>query len=217
MKILLMEDDAVLSDIILDYLQEFFEVDYAYDGDEVYDALKQNKYDLFIFDINVPGKNGLALLQELRSFSNATPTIFITAYRDTDYLKKAFDVGAHDYIKKPFELDELKARILNTKRLFNIDFTNLIQISQDISFSQSTKELIKKDKKLSLGNKDVMILSYFLQHPKRVISSEELTQNVWDFDTIPSDATLRSHIRTLRELIGKERINTVRGEGYMYE
>lgn len=217
MKILLMEDDAVLSDIILDYLQEFFEVDYAYDSHEVYDALENNKYDLFIFDINVPGKNGIELLEELRSYSNNTPTIFITAYTDTDYLKKAFDIGAHDYIRKPFELDELKARVLNTKRLFNIDSTSLITISKDISFSQSTKELIKKDKKLSLGNKDALILSYFLQHQKRLISSEELIQNIWDFDTIPSDATLRSHIRTLRELIGKERINTVRGEGYIYE
>jgi len=217
MKILLMEDDAVLSDIILDYLQEFWDVDYAYDSNEVYDALEKSKYDLFIFDINVPGKNGLELLEELRSFSDNTPTIFITAYTDTDYLKKAFDIGAHDYIKKPFELEELNARVLNTKRLFNIDATSVIVISKDISFSKSTKELIKKGKKLSLGNKDTLMLSYFLQHSKRLISSEELTQNVWDFDTIPSDATLRSHIRTLRELIGKERITTVRGEGYIYE
>ena len=217
MKILLMEDDAVLSDIILDYLQEFWDVDYAYDSNEVYDTLEKNKYDLFIFDINVPGKNGLELLEELRSFSDNTPTIFITAYTDTDYLKKAFDIGAHDYIKKPFELEELNARVLNTKRLFNIDATSVIVISKDISFSKSTKELIKKGKKLSLGNKDTLMLSYFLQHSKRLISSEELTQNVWDFDTIPSDATLRSHIGTLRELIGKERITTVRGEGYIYE
>ena len=212
-----MEDDAVLSDIILDYLQEFWEVDYAYDSNEVYEALETDKYDLFIFDINVPGKNGLELLEELRSFSDNTPTIFITAYTDTDYLKKAFDIGAHDYIKKPFELDELKARVLNTKRLFKIEVTSLIIISEDISFSKSSKELIKKGEKLSLGNKDTLMLSYFLQHSKRLISSEELTQNVWDFDSIPSDATLRSHIRTLRELIGKERISTVRGEGYIYE
>lgn len=153
----------------------------------------------------------------MRLYSDNTPTIFITAYTDTDYLKKAFDIGAHDYIKKPFELDELNARILNTKRLFNIDSSSLINISKDITFSQETKELIKKDKKISLGNKGTLLLSYFLQHQKRLISSEELTQNIWNFDTIPSDATLRSHIRTLRELIGKERISTVRGEGYIYE
>ena len=217
MKILLMEDDPVLSDIILDYLQESWDVDYAYDSDEVYEALEKRKYDLFIFDINVPGKNGLELLQELRSYSDNTPTIFITAYTDTDYLKKAFNIGAHDYIKKPFELDELNARILNTKRLFNIDSASLITISKEVSFSQKTKELIKKEGKISLGNIDSLLLTYFLQNQKRLISTEELTQNIWDFDTIPSDATLRSHIRTLRELIGKEKISTVRGAGYIYE
>lgn len=212
-----MEDDAVLSDIILDYLQEFWNVDYAYDANEVYEALEKNKYDLFIFDINVPGQNGLELLEELRSFSDNTPTIFITAYTNTDYLKKAFEIGAHDYIKKPFELDELNARIRNTKRLFNIDSSTLLNISQEIQFSSATKELIKKDKKISLGAKDALLLAYFLQHPKRLINTEELTQNIWSFDAIPSDATLRSHIRTLRELIGKEKISTVRGEGYIYE
>jgi len=212
-----MEDDAVLSDIILDFLQESWDVDYAYDSQEVYERLEKSKYDLFIFDINVPGKNGLELLQELRSFSDNTPTIFITAYTDTDYLKKAFDIGAHDYIKKPFELEELNARILNTKRIFNIDSEKTIQISANISFSPITKELIKEGKKISLGNKDTLLLSYFLQHKSRLISSEELIQNIWDFDSMPSDATLRSHIRTIRELIGKEYISTVRGEGYIYE
>lgn len=212
-----MEDDAVLSDIILEYLQEFWHVDYAYDSTEVYEALEKQKYDLFLFDINVPGKNGLELLQELRSFSDNTPTIFITAYTDTDYLTKAFDIGAHDYIKKPFELDELNARILNTKRIYNIDASSLISISQNIQFSPTTKELIIQGKKSSLGAKDALILAYFLKNPKRLISTEELTQNIWSFDTIPSDATLRSHIRTLRELIGKEHITTVRGEGYIYE
>ena len=212
-----MEDDPVLSDILLDFLQESWEVDYAYDAKEVYDRLERTKYDLFIFDINVPGQNGLELLQELRSFSDNTPAIFITAYTDTDYLKKAFDIGAHDYIKKPFELEELNARIINTKRIFNIDSNKSIMISPTISFSQVTKELTKDNQKISLGTKDTLILAYFLQHTKRLISSEELSQNIWDFDSIPSDATLRSHIRTIRELIGKEKITTVRGAGYIYE
>ena len=212
-----MEDDAVLSDILLDFIGESWEVDYAYDSKEVYAHLETKKYDLFIFDINVPGKNGLALLEELRSFSDKTPAIFITAYTDNDYLKKAFEVGAHDYIKKPFELDELHARILNTKRLFNIDSKKNIEISKDILFSAHTKEIIKQNKKISLGAKDTLLLSYMIINKKRLISSEELVQNVWDFDSIPSDATLRSHIRTLRELIGKDKIKTIRGEGYIYE
>jgi DNA-binding response OmpR family regulator len=84
MKILLMEDDAVLSDILLDYLGESFEIDYAYDSNAVYTKLENSKYDIFIFDINVPGKNGLELLKELREFNDTTPAIIITAYTDTD-------------------------------------------------------------------------------------------------------------------------------------
>ena len=217
MNILLMEDDAVLSDILLDFLRESYNVDYAFNSDEVYEHLETRKYDLFIFDINVTGKDGLELLEELRSYNDTTPTIFITAYTDTAYLKKAFDLGAHDYIKKPFELEELNVRIENTKRLFNIDATKGINISQNISFCKELKEVTKDGVKLSLGAKDTLLLSYFLQNPKRVLSSEELTQNVWDYDSMPSDATLRSHIRTLRDIIGKEKISTVRGAGYIYE
>ena len=217
MNILLMEDDAVLSEILLDFLRESWNVDYAFDSDEVYKHLDSKKYDLFIFDINVAGKNGLELLQELREFSDNTPTIFITAYTDTNYIKKAFELGAHDYVKKPFELEELSARIENTKRLFNINVTKIINISPSITFSILSKEITKDNLKISLGNKDTLLLSYFLNNQKRLISSEELAQNVWDYNSIPSDATLRSHIRTIREIIGKDKITTVRGMGYIYE
>ena len=217
MNILLMEDDAVLSDILLDFLKESWSVDYAYDSKAVLQHLESKKYDLFIFDINVTGKNGLELLEELRSYNDTTPTIFITAYTDNAYLKRAFDLGAHDYIKKPFELEELNARIENTKRLFNIDIQNEITISSTIKFSPALKEIKKDGKKFSIGAKDSLLLSYFLNNKKRLISTEELTQNVWDFDSLPSDATLRSHIRTIRDIIGKEMISTIRGEGYIYE
>ncbi|MDF1883457.1 response regulator transcription factor, partial [Sulfurimonas sp. SAG-AH-194-C21] len=175
------------------------------------------KYDLFIFDINVTGKNGLDLLEELRSYRDTTPAIFITAYTDTAYLQRAFDLGAHDYIKKPFELEELHARILNTKRLFNIDTNTEIQISKTMRFCSLKNEVFEDGKTISLGAKDSKLLAYFLNNTARLISTEELTQNVWDYDSMPSDATLRSHIRTIRDIIGKEKIVTVRGEGYIYE
>ena len=212
-----MEDDPVLSDILLDFLQESWSVDYAYDSTEVYNHLDSTKYDLFIFDINVMGKSGLELLKELREYKDTTPTIIITAYKDTKHLKEAFDIGAHDYIKKPFELDELYARIINTQRLFNIENDKKIEVSKNILFSQKEKKLIKDGVSISLSSKDSAILNYFLTKRGQLISSDELTQNIWDFNTIPSDATLRSHIRTLRELIGKDKIKTIRGEGYIYE
>ena len=217
MKILLMEDDAVLSDILLDFLAESWEVDYAFNSDEVYKQLEKNRYDLFIFDINVAGKNGLELLSELREYNNTTPCIVITAYRDTKHLQAAFDSGAHDYIKKPFELEELNARILNTQKLFNIETQEQIQIDENIYFIPTQRKLSINSKSTTLGLKDSSLLNYFLTNQKRVISNDELTRNIWDYDNLPSDATLRSHIRTLRELIGKEKIRTLRGEGYLYE
>lgn len=217
MKILLMEDDPVLSDILLDFLSESWDVDYAFNSYEVYNNLEHNKYDLFIFDINVAGKTGLELLEELRKFNNTTPAIIITAYTDTQYLKKAFALGAHDYIKKPFELEELSARIENTQKLFNIEVNSQIKISSDILFLPELREIQANKKITSLSQKDTNILLYFVNNPKRVVTNEELTQNIWDFDSIPSDATIRSHIRTLREIIGKDKIHTLRGVGYKYE
>jgi len=217
MKILLMEDDAVLSDILLDFLEESWKIDYAYDSNAVYEKLESSKYDLFIFDINVPGKNGLELLRELREYNDTTPAIIITAYTDTEYLKNAFELGASDYIKKPFELEELDARIKNIQRLFHIETKELLEISQNITFTPLEKLLNRDGKSISLSTKDSAILNYFFKNQKRVVTNEELTQNIWDFDSIPSDATIRSHIRTIRELIGKEKITTIRGEGYIYE
>lgn len=217
MNILLMEDDPVLSDILLDFLREAWQVDYAYDAKEVYKHLENKHYDLFIFDINVMGQNGIELLKELRAFSHNTPTIFITAYRDTKHLQHAFDAGAHDYIKKPFELDELHARILSIKRVFNIETNEYIPIGDKIVFYPMQRTVHVNNNQVSLTAKDATLLSYFLNNKARLISSEELVQNIWDFDSLPSDATLRSHIRTLREIIGKEKIKTIRGEGYIYE
>ena len=217
MKILLMEDDAVLSDILLEYLSESFDVDYAFNSEEVYQKLELNKYDIFIFDINVAGKTGLELLEELREFNDTTPTIIITAYTDTEYLKKAFALGAHDYIKKPFELEELNVRILNTQKLFNIENETNISITDSITFLPELREVKNTNDIFSLSQKDSDMLLYFINNEKRVITNEELVQNIWDFDNLPSDATIRSHIRTLREIIGKNKIQTLRGVGYRYE
>jgi DNA-binding response OmpR family regulator len=192
-------------------------VDYAYNAEDVYRHLENRSYDLFIFDINVPGKNGIELLEELRQFSTITPTIIITAYRDTQHLKRAFDAGAHDYIKKPFELEELNARILNTKKIFHIETQQHIDISPEIYFSPQKNKIYFPDKEISLTAKDALLLHYFLRNKQRLISTDELCQNIWDFDSLPSDATLRSHIRTLREIIGSKKILTVRGAGYIYE
>lgn len=212
-----MEDDPVLGDIISDYLQEFYKTDRAFDSKEAQEYIDENRYDLFIFDINVPGKSGIELLQELRSFNDTTPAIIVTAYEDTKHLKESFDAGAHDYIRKPFDLEELKLRIEKSRVLFHIEQDTPVKISTVLTYYPRKSLVSDGIKEINLRPKEVAILEYFIAHPKRLISQEELVQNIWEFDTLPSDATLRSYIRNLREVIGSEKIITQRGMGYRYE
>lgn len=217
MKILLMEDDPVLGEIVADYLQAYYEVDRAFDSAEAQRFIDEKSYDLFIFDINVPGKSGVALLEELRAFSDTTPAIIVTAYADTKHLKESFDAGAHDYIRKPFELEELKLRIEKSRVLFHIEQDKPISLSKTLTYYPNQHRVQQGEESLSLRPKEAKILDYFIAHPHRLISQEELVQNIWGFDELPSDATLRSYIRNLREVIGSEKIVTQRGMGYRYE
>ena len=217
MKILLMEDDPVLGDIVTTYLSDFYEVSHVFDSNEAQVLIDENRYDLFIFDINVPGKSGIELLEELRSFNNTTPAIIVTAYADMKHLKSSFDAGAHDYIRKPFELEELKFRIEKSRVLFHIEQDAPEKLSDTLTYYPRKHCVMEGNKEMKLRPKEVEILDYFIAHPKRLISTDELVQNIWEFDELPSDATLRSYIRKLREVIGSEKIVTQRGLGYRYE
>jgi len=217
MQILLMEDDPVLGDIVSTYLQDFYAVEHAFDSSQAEKLIDNKRYDLFIFDINVPGKSGVELLEGLRSFNNTTPAIVVTAYGDTKHLKASFEAGAHDYIRKPFELEELKLRIEKSRVLFHIEQDMPVNLSEHLIYYPSKQVVSDGIQEQSLTPKEVELLEYFLAHSGRIISTEELVQNIWEFDQLPSDATLRSYIRTLREIIGKEKIITQRGMGYRYE
>ena len=218
MKILLLEDDPILSDIMYDYLCELgYKVKLCFDGQEALLAIDEKNFDLFIFDINVPIKNGIEVLQSVREYHKNTPTILITAYQDIDHLKNGFVAGCDDYIKKPFELEELEQRIENIKRKFNIETDQSIELDTDIMFDFSKKIVEKEGKTHKLSLKESQILNYFANNPKRLISNEELIQNIWEFDEMPSDATLRVYIKNLRIIIGAEKIQTVRGLGYSFE
>jgi len=214
MKILLLEDDHLLSKILTKHLSQAYEVTAVYDGDTALDTVESNKFDLLILDSNVPGITGLELIKELRSYHDTTPIIMITAYQDTTHLKKAFTHGCNDYIKKPFELDELDMRIDNITRTFNIEQNQLIELGNGILFDALNNQIINNDETFSLAKKESELLNYLSTNRSRTISKEELTQNLWTYETMPSDATLRVYIRNLRAIIGKNSIETIRGMGY---
>jgi DNA-binding response OmpR family regulator len=212
-----MEDDPVLGEILTDYLQAHYQVDRVFDSVEAMNHLDENSYDLLIFDINVPGQSGIELLRDLRIYHDTTPAIIITAYADTKHLQESFDAGAHDYIRKPFELEELRLRIEKSKVLFRIEQDQVIWLDTKRCYDPRHKMIQHQEQRSMLKPKEAQLLEYFLAHPSRVISAEELTQNIWTYDTIPTDATIRSHIRNLREIIGADKIVTQRGLGYRYE
>jgi len=219
MKILLLEDDIGLADIISEYLEDNnFELDLVYDGEDALSHAYENRYDLYIFDVNVPAIKGFNLLKILRDNGDATPTIFVTSLNDIDDVSKGFESGADDYLKKPFELAELLLRIKNIqKRSFTQKRSIVIQIDDDVIFDIDTELLHIGQKSISLPQKELKLLKYFLQHPNEIVTFENLYEVLWDYDETPSSESLRAHIKNLRKYFTKNMIQNLRGLGYRFE
>ena len=132
-------------------------------------------------------------------------------------LKESFENGVDDYIKKPFDLEELDQRILKLCRQFLIEQNDKIKIDENIFFESQSCQVYINDKIVNLAQKERDILKYFCTHKNRVVSSDELLQNIWAYDEMPTDATIRVYIKNLREIIGKDKITTIRGIGYRFE
>ena len=218
MKILFLEDDQILSDILLHHLKESgFEVVHVEDGESALDEAYDNKFDLMILDINVPKKSGLEVVKTLREYNNTTPTIIVTAYHDTTHMKNGFESGCDDYIKKPFDLEELDLRIKNIQKRFYIESDEEVHFDSAVSLIPTKNRLKVGQTEYQVSHKECEILLYLSSHKKRVVSSEELMQNLWEYESMPSDATIRVYIKNLRNILGKERIKTIRGSGYYFE
>ncbi|AXX90202.1 DNA-binding response regulator [Arcobacter suis] len=219
MKVLLLEDDVALSDLLNEHLvDKGFEVTLCTNGQVALEALIEQKFDIALLDINTPQISGIDVLKTIRKeYKNNTPTIILTAYQDTKHLKESFENGVDDYIKKPFDLEELDQRILKLCRQFLINQDNKIEIDKKLFFEPESCQIFKDDVIINLALKERDILKYFCTHKNRVISSEELLQNIWAYDDMPTDATIRVYIKNLREIIGKDKITTVRAVGYRFE
>ena len=217
MKILLLEDDLILSEVISEHLEDYgYKVTALYNGIDAEDLLFEEKFDLLLLDVNVPLLNGFELLKNLRASGNNTPTIFITSMNSSSDVSEGFELGANDYLKKPFEMIELKARIDNIKRQFHIDSSTLCKISDSVHYDVARYVLTVNKNETKLSKKEGEFLAYFLNHRTEVISNDELMVNVWSYDTAPSAATLRTYIKTLRKHLGEDAISTIRGVGYVF-
>ena len=215
MKILLLEDDTLLNEIIEEFLIELgHEVSSTFDGQEAIETIYENSFDLLVLDVNVPSLNGFDLLKSLKNNSIDIPSIYITSLHTSNDMQKGFDCGADDYIKKPFQLSELNLRINNIKRLRQIENLGLKVLSPNISYNYDTKEIIIEQKQIHLSKTEAKIFEYFLKNKNKTVSIDEISLNNWIYDEIPTPTTIRTYIKNLRKVLGKEKILTIKGIGY---
>ncbi|HUH42883.1 MAG TPA: response regulator transcription factor [Sulfurimonas sp.] len=214
MKILLLEDDVILSEILHEHLSEKgYEVSSAYDGEDAYEKIINSHFDLMLFDVNVPLLNGFELLKLLNEQHINIPTIFITSLDSAYDLKRGFDLGCDDYLKKPFDLMELDVRIEHLLRVHNLKSSHVV-IDANSYLDRLTYELVKDGQRVKLSKKDFQIIEYFLSHRDKIISHDELAANIWIDSELPSDSTLRTYIKNVRIYLGKDFITTIKGVGY---
>jgi DNA-binding response OmpR family regulator len=207
-KILLLEDDEILAQTMIQILeQENYDVTLVNDGEEVLDATYENKYDLYLFDVNVPMLNGMDTLKLLRDANDNTPTFFITALIDTKSTLKGFNCGCDDYIKKPFDLDELLARIKATLQRRN----PVIQYG-NITFDLLENRVLKDEKEVPLGNVEKDIFALLIRNIDITVSKSSF----FDYMNKPSETGLRVLISKLKKILDLNITNT-KGIGYKLE
>ncbi|MCP4969530.1 MAG: response regulator transcription factor [Arcobacter sp.] len=217
-KLLLLEDDLTLSETVVDYFEEQgFVITPVYDGDEAQEIIYEKKFDLFLLDVNVPFQNGFELLKTIRNDGNKTPAIFITSLNSMASLEEGFNSGCDDYIRKPFELKELLLRVKTIiKREFSNNIDNIIKIDENIIFDTSTNELKKDDEIVQLNFKEQKLLKFFLQNKDELIIHDRIYDYVWDYGEQSSDNSLRTYIKNLRKILGKDRIVSLKKLGYRF-
>ncbi|SMP87272.1 two-component system, OmpR family, copper resistance phosphate regulon response regulator CusR [Epsilonproteobacteria bacterium SCGC AD-311-C15] len=207
-KILLLEDDVLLAQTIEELLtSEGYDVTLAVNGNEAIDVTYEEKFNLYIFDINVPDINGLELLKSLREAEDKTPTIFISALVDLTSIAKAFQVGGEDYIKKPFFPEELLIRV--NAKLANKTPTI---IRNNLEYDNQAKILKKDGHVISLGEVQERLFDLFINNTGQVLDKDILL----DCLEKPSSTALRVAITKLKQTTGLD-IRNLRGIGYILD
>lgn len=221
MKILVVEDELDLLQSLAEGLRlSGYVVDTASDGEVAEELLYVETYDLVILDINLPKRNGFSVLEEVRKHNKEVNIIMLTARSDVEDRVSALDMGANDYLLKPFYFEELEARIRSLLRRKSVQQDSQISCGS-LVFDSTTRQVTIDGEELSLTRKELGILEYLLLHQGRHISSEELIEHVWEVDHNSFSGTVRVHIASLRKklkaALGHNIIHNVIGKGYIIE
>ncbi|MCR5785005.1 MAG: response regulator transcription factor [Eubacterium sp.] len=218
MNILIAEDDEDLNEIIVKKLKaEGFSVESCFDGEEALDRLSYADYDVVVMDIMMPNKDGIAALSELRAKGNLTPVIFLTAKDTVADKVKGLNLGANDYVVKPFSFDELIARIMAVTRTAAGNVSANIELA-DLSLDMESHIVKRGEDEIRLTGKEYSLLEFMMLNKNRIISREKILSHVWGYDYEGGENIVEVYMNYLRKKIdgdySQKLIHTVRGIGY---
>lgn len=219
MRILVAEDEYDLNRIIVKKLQsEGYSVDACMDGEEALHCLELAEYDAAILDIMMPKKDGYAVVESMRRRNIQTPVIFLTARDTIDDKVKGLDLGANDYLVKPFSFRELTARIRVLTRTGSGNMTNQFQAG-DLTLNIEKRIVMRGGQEISLTAREFSLLEVLIRNKNKVLSREKIENALWNFDYEGGTNVIDVYIRYLRKKVDepfdKKLIHTVRGAGYV--
>ncbi len=219
MRILLAEDERDMNKIITKKLtSEGYAVDSCFDGQTALDYILSTEYDVIILDIMMPKQDGFSVLKTMRSKCIKTPVIFLTARDAVSDRVKGLDLGANDYLIKPFSFEELMARIRVMTRLKSEKYTNILSVA-DLTLDISSHIVMRGETVINLSAKEYAILKYMMHNVGIVLSREKIENHIWNYDYEGGTNVVDVYIRYLRKKIDSDfdtkLIHTVRGSGYV--
>lgn len=218
MRILIVEDEKSLRTLLeRRFTGEKYTVDACGDGREALSYIETGTYDCIILDIMLPGMDGLLVLREMRDRRHRTPVLLLTARDSIVDRVKGLDIGADDYLTKPFSYDELSARVRAMLRRGGEEKTTTLSLA-DLSMDTLTRTVTRGGKEIELTSKEFALLEYFLRHPGQVFTREQIIGHIWNFDFDNDSNIVDVYIRYLRRKIDDDSatplIHTIRGTGY---
>jgi DNA-binding response OmpR family regulator len=217
MRLLLVEDDEILGDGLVEGLKmEGYAVDWLTNGKLADEALKMNCYELIVLDLNLPDMDGLSVLRELRARKDETPVLVLTARDTVPDRVEGLDSGADDFVIKPFELDEVCARLRALARRNEGRSTPTIE-HQGIVLDPASHQVTFNDENIELSQKEFEILSFLMGNIGRVVSRARLEESLYSWSSDIESNTVEVHIHYLRKKLDPAIIRTVRGVGYIID
>jgi two-component system OmpR family response regulator len=218
LRLLLVEDDTTLAQSLKKDLQQAgYAVDVADNGVDAEFLGKENLYDVVVLDLGLPRRSGMEVLQHWRAAGNTTPVIVLTARDAWHQRVDGFKAGADDYLGKPFHLEELLARLTAVLHRSKQQPGGSLQVG-GLSLDEERQTLTTTDgQTFLLTGTEFRMLRYFLLHPDRILSKSTLMEHVYDFDADKDSNVIEVYVKRLREKVGKDRIVTRRGQGYLFK